>query len=297
MLRIDAHQHFWQFDPVRDSWLREEDMYILRRDFGPVNFAPMLNANHFDGCVLVQVSQSPEENTFQLAHAGSNPFVKGVVGWVDLQAADIADQLAMYSEYPLLKGFRHILQGETQRDFMLRPDFLRGIGTLKKFGFTYDVLIFPDQLAFTREFVANFPDQPFVLDHIAKPDIKGNSAFGESGSPKGGASGKADPASLVAWQKEIRALARFENVSCKVSGMVTEAAWLTWKGVDFRPYLDTVVEAFGMKRLMFGSDWPMCLLSATYADTVALVADYFAAFSIAEKDAFFGGNAVQFYNI
>lgn len=282
--RIDAHQHFWKFDPVRDTWIGE-DMYVLRRDFLPDHLSPILKGAGIDGCVLVQVDQSPEENTFQLAHAAENPFIRGVVGWVDLQADDIAEQLAMYHRQPLLKGFRHILQGEAQRDFMLRPAFLNGISQLRRYGFTYDILIYADQFPFARDFVRRFPDQPFVLDHLGKPDIK-------SGADAPGA-----PGSFAVWQKQIRELAEAENVYCKVSGMVTEASWLNWKKADFRPYLDTVVEAFGVKRLLFGSDWPVCLLSGSYADMAGIVTDYFGAFSPSERAAFWGGNAAAFYHI
>lgn len=273
-------------------------MYVLRRDFLPSHLSPLLRAGGMDGCIAVQSDQSGEENRFHLEHAAGHPIIKGIVGWVDLQAEDIADQLAMYSGYPLLKGFRHILQGEAQRDFMLRPAFTRGIGLLNRHGFTYDILIYPDQMPFVRELVRRFPDQPFVLDHLGKPDIKGEMAIAASGGKgSNGSSGPGAPGSLAVWRKEIRELAASENVYCKVSGMVTEAAWLNWKQEDFRPYLDTVVEAFGTKRLMFGSDWPVCLLSGTYADTAAIVTDYFGAFSAAERAAFFGENAAAFYQI
>jgi L-fuconolactonase len=326
MPRIDAHQHFWKFDPVRDTWIGD-DMYVLRRDFLPHHLSPMLKAGGMDGCIVVQVDQSPEENAFQLAYAAEHPFIKGVVGWVDLQADDIADQLALYHRNPLLKGFRHILQGEAQRDFMLRPAFLNGISQLSRYGFTYDILIYPDQLPFARDLVRRFPNQPFVLDHLGKPDIKNGRGGGAeapgsgagtpgngtgspggpgngagtpgngTGSPGGPGNGAGTPGSLAVWRKEIRELAAAENVYCKVSGMVTEAAWLNWKKADFRPYLDTIVEAFGIKRLLFGSDWPVCLLSGTYAEMAAIVGEYFEVFSATERAAFFGGNAAAFYHI
>jgi L-fuconolactonase len=295
MPRIDAHQHFWKFDPVRDAWIGD-DMYVLRRDFLPHQLSPLLKASGMDGCVAVQVDQSLEENTFQLAHAAEHPFIKGVVGWVNLQADDIAEQLALYHRYPLLKGFRHILQGEAQRDFMLRPAFLRGISQLSRYGFTYDILIYADQFSFARDLVRRFPDQPFILDHLGKPDIKGEAAASRTNG-SGTAKGTGAPGSLAVWRKGIRELAASENVYCKVSGMITEASWLNWKKEDFRPYLDTVVEAFGIKRLLFGSDWPVCLLSGTYSEMAAIVNDYFESFSIAERAAFFGGNAVAFYHL
>lgn len=276
MQGIDSHQHFWKFDPVRDSWINES-MAVIQRDFLPEDIKPLLSDNGMGGCVSVQADQSEAENKFLLNHANQHDFIKGVVGWIDLQAGNIQEQLDYYSQFKKLKGFRHILQGEKQRDFMLRPAFKRGIAALHSFGFTYDILIFPDQLEFTKKFIEAFPYQPFVIDHIAKPYIKDQ---------------KIDD-----WKKDITSIAKFENVSCKISGMVTEANWKNWKKEDFTPYLDVVVEAFGMKRLMFGSDWPVCLVAAPYAEVVKLVSEYFSGFSEDEQDDFFGRNASRFYNL
>jgi L-fuconolactonase len=276
MLKIDSHQHFWKFDPVRDTWIND-DMKIIRRDFMPEDLAPILKANGFDGCITVQSDQSEAENEFQLNNAKNNDFVKGVVGWVDLQANDVEDRLAYYSQFEKFKGVRHVLQGEPQRDFMLRPAFLKGISLLKKFNFTYDILIFPDQLTYSETFVKQFPDQPFVIDHLAKPYIKNRDIEG--------------------WERDIKAVAKYENMCCKLSGMVTEADWKNWQPGDFKPYLDVAVEAFGTERLMFGSDWPVCEVAATYAQVVDIIDDYFSAFTADEKQLVFGGNAVRFYNI
>jgi L-fuconolactonase len=177
-----------------------------------------------------------------------------------------------------MRGFRHVLQAEKQRDFMLRPEFMRGIGKLNQFGYTYDILIYPDQLKYTLEFVKAFPDQPFVLDHLGKPYIK-NKKIDE-------------------WKGEIKRLGSQENIFCKISGMVTEADWKKWKKDDFRPYLDAVVEAFGINRLMFGSDWPVCLVAAeSYDEVLELVTNYFSTFSDAEQELIFGKNAIKFYNL
>lgn len=276
MKRIDAHQHFWKFDPVRDGWITD-DMRAIRRDFLPQDLEPLLKAHGFDGCVVVQSDQSEAENTFQLNHAEKHAFIKGVVGWVDLRADNIVERLASYSQFPKLKGFRHILQGEADRALMLKPDFKHGISQLKKFGYTYDILIFPDQLAYTKEFVKTFPDQPFVIDHIAKPYIKDKK--------------------ISDWEKDMKAVAEHENVYCKISGMVTEADWGNWKIEDFTPYIDVVVDAFGPKRIMFGSDWPVCQVAATYSQVVELVKTYFASFSSHEQALFFGGNASAFYEL
>jgi L-fuconolactonase len=286
MLRIDAHQHFWHFDPVRDTWIGE-DMPALRRDFGPENLLSLLEEQAIDGCITVQSDSSPAENMYHLAHAARHPFIKGIVGWVDLEAEDIDYQLAQYSAFPLLKGFRHVLQGESQRDFMLRPAFTRGIGCLSRYGYTYDLLIYPDQLTFAVTLARRFPDQPFVLDHLAKPQIRSH-----RWSPAGQGSD-----SFVIWEQNIRALAACGNVYCKVSGMVTEADWGYWEQSDFKPYLDVVTEAFGLSRLMFGSDWPVCLVAASYGEAIGIVTDYYAAFTPSEKSAFFGGNASNFYHL
>lgn len=277
MLRIDAHQHFWTYDPVRDNWITEE-MQVIRRDFLPEDLEPLLNAHHFDGCVVVQSDQSLAENDFQLRNAMAHPFIKGVVGWIDLQAQDIAAQLEHWSAQPLLKGFRHILQGEADRALMLQPAFKNGISQLKDFGFSYDLLVLPDQLKYAAELAAAFPKQAFVLDHLAKPEIKSRQ--------------------IDSWQRDLEALASLENVSCKVSGMVTEADWKAWQAEDFKPYLDVVFEAFGAGRVMYGSDWPVSLLAASYNQWIDVLESHVSArFNSHEQELFWGGNAVNFYDL
>jgi L-fuconolactonase len=275
--RIDAHQHFWKYDPIRDTWMGP-DMKALHRDFSPADLLPLLQAAGIDGCVTVQVDSSEEENEFLFSTAEGHEFIKGVVGWVDLQAPGIEDRLAWYRRFPKMKGFRHVLQGEKDRALMLKPAFKRGIGLLAKYGYTYDILIYPDQLGYVREFVAAFPDQPFIIDHIAKPHIKDRFITEE-------------------WKDAIRAVAAYENTWCKISGMVTEADWYHWKPEHLKPYIDTVVEAFGPSRLVYGSDWPVCTVAASYQQVAQIVKDYFSTFSSAEQDAFFGGNAIKFYNL
>lgn len=274
--RIDAHQHFWHFDPVRDSWINDE-MKAIQQDFLPSDLEPLLQQNGFEGCVAVQASQSEAETDFLVALAKENDFIKGVVGWVDLQAENIADRLAFYKTFDKLKGFRHVLQGEPQRDLMLQPAFKRGIAALQRYEYTYDILIFTDQLKFSAELVALFPDQKFVVDHLAKPRIK----LGE----------------ISEWKRDIEQLAAHPNVYCKLSGMVTEADWKGWKQEDFTPYLDVVVAAFGINRVMFGSDWPVCLVAASYEKVVGLVEAYFSAFSAEEQEKFWRLNTVRFYNL
>jgi L-fuconolactonase len=276
MLRIDSHQHFWKFDPVRDSWINDE-MSVIQKDFLPHNLKPVLDENGFDGCVTVQSDQTEIENEFQLNNAANHDFIKGVVGWVDLRSALVEERLDHYSQFEKMKGFRHVLQGEKDRAFMLQPSFLKGISLLKKYHFTYDILIFPDQLKHTVDFVRSFPGQSFVIDHIAKPYIKDKK--------------------INEWKKDIEDVAQYENVYCKISGMVTEADWKQWKPQDFTPYINAVVEAFGVNRIMYGSDWPVCLVAGSYEKTVTIVKAHFSSFTKNEQDLFFGGNAVKFYNL
>jgi L-fuconolactonase len=275
-MRIDAHQHFWIYNEERDSWITDE-MSVIQRNFLPEDLRPVLAQNRIDGTVIVQSDQSKEENIFQLANALKHDFVRGVVGWIDFEADDLSDQLEYYQEFKKLKGFRHVLQGEQQRDFMLRPKFKRGVGRLKDFGYTYDILIHADQLAYTLEFVRAFPDQPFIINHLAKPHIKAGQIY--------------------EWKKAMAQIASFENVFCKVSGMVTEADWKQWNYDDFLPYLEAVADWFSPRRLLFGSDWPVCLVAASYDQVVGLAEKYFSTFSKDEQDLIFGKNAVSFYNL
>ncbi|MDB5159381.1 MAG: amidohydrolase [Mucilaginibacter sp.] len=276
MSRIDAHQHFWNYDPVRHAWIND-DMEIIRQDFLPQDLDPILHEYGFSGCVAVQVDQSETENHFLLEQAINNDFIKGVVGWIDFKAENIEERLAYYKQFEKLKGYRHILQGEADRAYMLNADFKRGISKLKQFGYTYDILIYTDQLGYANEFAATFPEQPFVIDHLAKPKIKDGA--------------------ITEWAKAIRTIAQNQNVSCKVSGVVTEADWKNWKAEDFTPYLDVVFEAFGADRVMFGSDWPVCRVAATYGETLAIAEDYVAKLSKTEQDKFWGDNVVKFYGL
>lgn len=252
-------------------------MAAIRRDFVPDDLRPVLDAHGVEGCVAVQADQSHTENEFLIGLAERYDWIRGVVGWVDFEAVDIDERLERLSARKKLKGLRHILQGEKQRDYMLRPAFLRGIGQLEAFDLAYDILIYPDQLKFAAEFAARLPHQRFVLDHIAKPYIREE---------------KLEP-----WRQDMQRLAAHGNVWCKVSGMVTEANWTSWKKDDFTPYLDAVMSTFGPDRLMFGSDWPVCLVAATYGEMIGIVADYFSALSPAEQDRIFYHNAIEFYKL
>lgn len=275
-MTIDSHQHFWTFDPIRDSWITD-DMSVIQRNFYPEDLQPTLQQNGIDACVAVQADQSLAETRFLLDLAVKNDFVKAVVGWIDLQADDIDEQLSKWKSEKKLAGFRHVLQAEPDIEYMLRPNFLRGISKLEKHGFTYDILIFPKHLATAQKFVAQFPDQPFVLDHIAKPYIK---------------------AGLIdEWERDIRNLSKFENLQCKVSGIITEADWKVWTYEQIKPYLDVVFDAFGTDRIMFGSDWPVCLVAGEYSQVKGIIETYTKDFSVSEKAKIFGENATRFYGI
>ncbi|MBI3850962.1 MAG: amidohydrolase family protein [Verrucomicrobia bacterium] len=274
-MKIDAHQHFWHYDAQQYPWIPKRSP--LHHDWLPDDLAPLLAKAGLDGCIAVQARQRIEESRWLLTLADRSPIIKGVVGWVDLQSDTVERELAELCRNPRFVGVRHVVQDEPDADFMLRPNFLLGIAKLKAFNLSYDILIFPSQLPAAIELVKRFPEQPFVLDHIAKPLIK--------------------TGTLSPWQEQIRELAKAPNVMCKVSGMVTEADHGKWRLDDFKPYLDVVFSVFGEDRLMFGSDWPVCLLSGSYERVFDLVADYTRQLTAAARNKFFGGNAVSFYRI
>jgi L-fuconolactonase len=275
-MKIDAHQHFWKYNPVRDAWITDA-MQKIKRDFLPDDFAAECVANEIDASIAVQADQSENETAFLLALAEQNPKIAGVVGWVDLCSPRVAERLRFFSRYNKLRGFRHVAQAEPDDRFLMRESFVRGVRCLGEHGFAYDILIYPKQLPAALELVAAVPEQRFVIDHMAKPEIRTN--------------GSAE------WAKKMRAIAQNPNVLCKISGLVTEADWQAWKKADFKPYLDVVFEAFGAERLMFGSDWPVCLLAASYRQVKEIVEDYLRGFSEDEKGKVFGENAVRFYRL
>lgn len=277
MQKIDSHHHFWRYDPIRDNWITS-DMSVIARDFLPADLLLILQKNGIDGSVLVQTCHMEEDNRFMLELAEQNDFIKGVVGWVNLQSIKVEDKLKYYHDrHPKMKGFRHVLQSDPDDQLMLRDSFKRGISLLNKYGFTYDILIYPKHLKYAAHLVAEFPDQKFVLDHLAKPHIK-TKEIGE-------------------WKRDIEALSKNLNVYCKVSGMLTEADWYSWKTEDFTPYLDTVFNAFSINRVMYGSDWPVCKLAGGYNRAMEILQIYTSRFSEKEQNQFFGGNAIEFYNL
>jgi len=275
-MNIDSHQHFWRYEPIRDAWITDE-MSVIRRDFMPGDLLPELRRNNVDGCVAVQADQSEAETLFLLGLAAQHDEIKGVVGWVNLCAPDLPQRLKYFSQFEKLCGFRHIAQSEPDDRFLMRQHFIAGIQHLQRFGFSYDILIYPRQLAAAVELVQRIPDQRFVIDHLAKPSIR----TGE----------------ISLWAQQIRILAEKPNVYCKVSGLVTEADWTNWRVTDFEPYLEVAFEAFGPDRIMFGSDWPVCLLAARYEQVKNLVAKYIERLPAAQQQKIFGLNAISFYGL
>ena len=275
-MKLDTHQHFWTYDPIRHDWI-DDQMQNLQRNFSPDDLEPLLARHGFDGCIAVQVDQTDAETHHLLDIAQRHDFVQGVVGWVDLQDPAIDATLEGLAHHDMLCGFRHIVQGETDPNFLLRPDVLHGVHALKRHNFTYDILVYPHQLGAVLEFVRQVPDQKLVIDHMAKPYI---------------ANGYMD-----GWRLLIEAIASYPNVHCKVSGLITEAHWTNWTYDDVAPYLDVVFTAFGIDRVMYGSDWPVCLLAGTYNDVYGLVNRYTAGFSASERDQFFGLNGQAFYDV
>jgi L-fuconolactonase len=273
---IDSHQHFWNYEPEKHLWI-DDEMSVIRRDFLSDDLQKVFAENGVDACVAVQADQTTEETNFLISIAENNNFIKGVVGWVNLRSESIEEDLLKYKKYDVVKGFRHVVQGEQDHNFMLRPEFLRGIELLGKYDLCYDILIFPHQLGAALELVKKFPNQKFVIDHIAKPYIK--DGFFEG------------------WAVMMREIAKHQNVYCKISGMITEAGYKTWTTEQVHPYMKLVLESFGAGRVMYGSDWPVCLVAGNYSMVKALVTDFISDLSQEQQNAIMGGNAAKFYNL
>ena len=275
-MQIDAHQHFWKYDPTQYEWI-DDSMAVLRRDFGPEDLALALKENDFDGSIAVQARQSIQETRWLLDLADHSRQVLAVVGWVDLRAPNVKSQLRELTGNHKLLGIRHIVQSEPDDQFLLRRDFLDGIAILEEFGLAYDILIYTKHLPVAIEFVKKFPRQLFVLDHLAKPPIRRGP--------------------MDSWAEGIRRLADFPNVYCKLSGLVTEADWGRWTAEQIRPYLDVVFDCFGPDRLMIGSDWPVCLVAASYSRVIGLVRNYISELAPQSLPAVLGDNAARFYRV
>ncbi len=275
-MKIDAHQHFWKFDATEYFWIADQ-MNALKRDFLPGDLLPELQGTGFDGSVAVQARQCLEETRWLLDLADKNDFIKGVVGWIDLCSEKSEEQVKKFADHSKFSGVRHVLHDEPDDRFMLKDSFLSGIKMLGRYNLVYDILIFPRHLSYASELVSLFPQQKFVLDHLAKPFIRDGI--------------------LSPWADRIEQLAKHPNVSCKLSGMVTEAIWHGWSKEDFKPYLDVIFDSFGPSRLMIGSDWPVCTLSSGYNSTMNIVIDYIHSLTTNEQDMILGRNAIRIYNL
>ena len=274
-MTIDSHVHFWKYDKNRDAWITEE-MKVLQQDYLPEQAINIFRRNGIDACVAVQADQSELETHFLVELAKTHPVIRGVVGWIDLGSENAAERLNYFSNYPVIKGYRHIVQSEPD-DFLLHKTFQRGVALLSAYRYTYDILIYPRQLKAALGFISRFPDQKLIIDHCAKPIIRDRE--------------------IKEWEPLIREAAKSPNVCCKLSGLLTEAKWKNWSAADFYPYLDIVFSAFGADRLIFGSDWPVILLSGIYVQWKSLIEKYMEGFAIEDREKVFGLNAMAFYNL
>ena len=275
-MRIDSHMHFWKYTAAEYGWI-DDSMKVIRRDFLPADAKPEVEAAGFDAVVAVQARQTLEETRWLLELADQDPLVAGVVGWVDLQSPECRGQLEGFAQNKKLVGIRHIVQGEPDDRFLLKPEFGRGIALLEEFGLAYDILIYTRHLPVAVEFARKFPKQRFVLDHMAKPEIK---------------AGK-----IKDWERELRALAELPHVLCKASGLVTEADWKSWTPTQLERYLDVAFEAVGAARMMVGSDWPVSKVAGEYGKVMGVFKDYVGELSANEQEAVLGGNAARFWNL
>lgn len=271
---IDSHHHLWRYSPEEYDWM-DDSMNVLKRDYLPEDLNPLLREAGVEATVVVQARQTIEETIWLLELADHYSFVKAVVGWMDLRSSKLPAELEIFSDKAKLVGLRHVIQDEPDPEFMLQKDFLAGISKLKDYNLSYDLLIFPHQLQSCIKMVGLFPEQKFVLNHMAKPPVRNKV--------------------LEPWKTGIQKLAEFPNVCCKISGIITEADWNSWRYEDLLPYLDVVTQAFGTKRLMVGSDWPVCRLAGEYSHVIQVAKSYFKNFSEPEKRSIFRDNVKDFY--
>lgn len=275
-MKLDAHQHFWEYNPQEYPWMKAGSE-ALKTNYLPKDLKPLLDSIGFDGCISVQARQMTKETDWLLGLAREHDFIKGVVGWVDLCSEEVGNQLESYKNQKMFLGVRHVLEDEPDDDFMLQESFKRGLSLLADYGLTYDLLIKPRHIQNAIKIVEEFPQQPFVVDHIAKPLVKDGI--------------------LSPWREDIRELANHKDLYCKVSGITTLAAWGAWTAEQFTPYLDVIFDAFGPDRLMIGSDWPPSTLSGEYAKVMGIVIEYCRQFDAATQDKVLGGNCADFYGV
>lgn len=274
--RIDAHQHFWKFDAAEYGWIGA-DKQVLRKDFLPGDLEPELAAAGITGTISVQARQSLEETRWLLALADRHHFIHGVVGWAPLTEANVGATLERLAAHPKLRAIRHVLHDEVDERYILREDFNRGVAELKRFDLAYDILIFERHLPRTIEFVDRHPDQIFIVDHMAKPRVRDGSV-----SP---------------WRENMRELAKRPHVYCKISGLATEADHVNWSEAQLAPYMDSVLSAFGPKRVLFGSDWPVCLLAIGYCRWAEIVARFVDRLPEGEQERIWSATAREAYRL
>lgn len=276
-MNLDSHQHFWKYDPTKHVWITN-DMSILKKDYLPKDLEKEFKTSNIQGSVAVQASQSEDETIFLTDLANEHHSIKAIVGWVNLSANNTSERLAYFvDKSPKIKGFRHVIHDEPDAHFMLRKNFQHGISLLNAYNLTYDLLIYPEHLEPSIKLVKSFPNQKFIIDHIAKPDMKNGN--------------------IDRWKRQMQKLGQYDNVWCKLSGMVTETHWHEWKYDDFVPFLDVVLDAFGTNRLLFGSDWPVCLLSGSYDEVKSIITEYISELTTSEQNKIMGDNAIKFYDI
>ena len=273
---IDSHQHFWQVGRFDYPWM-SSDLGVLYRDYLPPVLEPILQANGVEKTVLVQASNSVEESRWLLELADQYPFIAGVVGWVDLRSEHVDAQLAELADHSKFKGVRHLVESEPANDWLVQPEVLRGLKQLAESDLSYDLLVHPRHLCHVRRVAAECPDLRLVIDHMAKPAI-GRGEFDD-------------------WSKQFRPLAEFANMHCKLSGLVTEANWSNWRVDDLRPYVDCALESFGPERLMFGSDYPVCLLAASYERVLDSFQEALKDLADSERTMILSKSATKFYRL
>ncbi len=275
-MRVDAHQHFWKYSPETHDWINDE-MKVIRKDFGPTELGAILQANNINGCVAIQADETEKETSFLLEIADKHPFVKSVVGWMDLLVDDPAERLHHWKKYKKLAGFRAIMQGQEDSKYLTNSLFQKNVQLLVAADLTYDLLVFHDQFPSLIRFVEKLPDNRMILDHIGKPDIKNKQ--------------------IKQWKDNIRILAQHPGIYCKLSGMITEADFKHWTYEDLKPYMEIAAEYFGIDRICFGTDWPVCLVAGTYTEVVSIMHKFSEQLNTSEKEKLMGGNTIKFYKI
>ena len=275
-MRIDAHQHFWKYSPIAHEWM-DESMKVIRKDFSPTDLAKELHALKIDGTVAVQVDETETETQYLLDLAAEHDLIKGVVGWIDLKSTHAIERMHYWKKYSGLKGFRCIMQGQPDEAYITNKEFIANVKKLSSVDYTYDLLVYHHQFSSLIKFVDKLPDNRMILDHIGKPDIKNRN--------------------IKDWQANIKTLAQHPGIYCKLSGMITEADYKHWTYDDLKPYLEIAAEYFGVDRICFGTDWPVCLVAGSYQQVYQVVQKFSTQLTKDQQDKLFGANTIKFYKI